>query len=79
MIKDVSLIIPCQNAATKLFQLFESIPSWEIIPNEIIVIDSSLDKIFVSKDFELFLKEQNIDFLLIHKKSFPTCSQYWYK
>jgi len=72
MIKNVSLIIPCQNAAKKLFQLFESIPSWEIIPNEIIVIDSSLDKIFVSKDFELFVKEQNIDFLLIHKKNlFP--------
>lgn len=72
MIKDVSLIIPCQNAAIKLFQLFESIPNWEITPNEIIVIDSSLEKILVSKDFELFVKEQNIDLILIHKKNlFP--------
>ena len=72
MIKDVSLIIPCQNADTKLFQLFKIIPNWEIIPNEIIVIDSSLEKILIPKDFELFVKEQNIDFLLIYKKNlFP--------
>ena len=72
LIKDVSLIIPCQNADTKLFQLFKIIPNWEIIPNEIIVIDSSLEKILIPKDFELFVKEQNIDFLLIYKKNlFP--------
>lgn len=72
MIKDVSLIIPCQNANIKLSQLFKIIPNWMVIPNEIIVIDSSSEKITISKDFELFLKEQNIEFLVIYKKNlFP--------
>ena len=60
MVKDVSLIIPSQNAETKLLQLLSNIPNWEIIPSEIIIIDSSLKKFLVPEDFELFIKKHSI-------------------
>ena len=68
MIKDVSLIIPCQNADKKLFQLFKTIPNWEIIPNEIIVIDSSLKKILIPKDFESFANQTGNELLSSEEK-----------
>ena len=69
MVKDVSLIIPSQNAETKLLQLLSNIPNWEIIPSEIIIIDSSLKKFLVPEDFELFIKKHNIKLLVIYKKN----------
>ena len=41
MIKEISLIIPSQNAEAKLLNLIGSIQNWEVIPNEIIIVDSS--------------------------------------
>ena len=41
MVKEISLIIPSQNAEEKILNLLSCIPNWEIFPNEIIIIDSS--------------------------------------
>jgi glycosyltransferase involved in cell wall biosynthesis len=69
MVKDVSLIIPSQNAEKKLLQLLSYISNWEIIPSEIIIIDSSLKKFLVPEDFELFIKKHTIKLLVIYKKN----------
>ena len=69
MIKDVSLIIPCQNADTKVHKLLRSIQSWEIMPNEIIVVDSSMNRLSIPKDIEAFTKKLNIKLLIFHEKN----------
>ena len=69
MVKNVSLIIPSQNAEKKLLQLLSHISNWEIIPAEIIIIDSSLKKFVVPEDFELFIKKHTIKLLVIYKKN----------
>ena len=69
MIKEISLIIPCQNAEKRLLQLLKSVSNWEVIPNEIIVVDSSDEKIVIPEDFEVFTKNLNISLQLIYKKS----------
>jgi len=67
MVKEISLIIPSQNAKEKLINLLRCIPNWEIFPNEIIIIDSSENKISIPKDFESFTKNLNIQLLIIHE------------
>ncbi len=69
MITEVSLIIPSQNADTKLNQLLRGIPDWERIPNEIIIVDSSENKSIVPKDIELLIKKLGIDLLLIYENN----------
>mgnify|MGYP001158856909 FL=1 len=69
MIKEVSLIIPSQNAETKVHGLLRSIQNWEIIPDEIIVVDSSKNMLSNPKDIEVFTKKLNIKLLIIHEKN----------
>ncbi len=68
MIKEVSLVIPSQNAEIELKQLLRSIPNWEAIPNEIIIVDSSENKLLIPEDFKLFTKKLNIRLLIIYEK-----------
>lgn len=68
-LKEISLIIPSKNAESKLTQLLESILSWKIIPNEIIIIDSSDEKYKISPTFELFVKKSGIRLITIHKQN----------
>ena len=67
MVKEISLIIPSQNAEEKLLNLLRCIPNWEIFPNEIIIIDSSENKMSIPKDFESFTKNLNIQLLIVHE------------
>jgi glycosyltransferase involved in cell wall biosynthesis len=69
MIRDVSLIIPSQNAEKKLFKLLKSIPDWDTIPNEIIIVDSSDDKLIIPNCFNIFVKNDNINLSIIYGKS----------
>ena len=72
MVKEVSLIIPSQNAEKKLLQLLSHIPSWEVTPSEIIIIDSSQKKFCIPENFQLFTKKHNITLLVIYGKNlFP--------
>ena len=66
MVRNISLIIPCQNAETKLLELLRYVPSWEAIPNEIIIVDSSQKKFLIPEDFELLVKKLNIKLLVIY-------------
>ena len=67
MVEDISLIIPSRDAEERLLQLLRCIPNWKMIPNEIIIIDSSDNKISIPKDFESFTKNLNIQLLIIHE------------
>ena len=69
MISDVSLIIPSQNAEKNLFQLLRHLVNWEIIPSEIIIIDSSQIKLNIPNEFKLFTEKNNIRLLVVHERS----------
>ena len=69
MIKDVSLIIPSKNANKNLFKLLRCIPDWDVIPNEIIIVDSSHDKLIIPKYFNIFVNNNNIKLSIIYGKS----------
>jgi glycosyltransferase involved in cell wall biosynthesis len=69
MIRQVSLIIPSYNDNSKLIKLLTSIPNWEIIPSEIIVVDSSRSELLIPEDFIAFTEKLDINFLVIHKKN----------
>ena len=69
MIKEISLIIPSQNAKGKLLNLIGSIQNWEVIPNEIIIVDSSDVKPYMPKEFEQFVKKSGIRLLIIYEKN----------
>ena len=66
MISDVSLIIPSQNAKQNLLNLLCQIPEWAVIPNEIIIVDSSDEPIIIPHYFHAFTARKNIKLLLIH-------------
>ena len=68
MIRDVSLIIPSQNAEKKLFTLLSSIPNWDAIPNEIIIVDSSNNRLITPNSFNIFVEKNKINLLIIHGK-----------
>ena len=68
-ISDVSLIIPSQNAEKNLFQLLRHLVNWEIIPSEIIIIDSSQIKLNIPNEFKLFTEKNNIRLLVVHERS----------
>ena len=69
MIRDVSLIIPSRNAEKNLFKLLRCIPDWDIIPKEIIIVDSSDDKLIIPNYFNIFVKNNNIKLSIIYGKS----------
>ena len=69
MINDVSLIIPSQDAEKNLFQLLRHLVNWEIIPSEIIIIDSSQIKLNIPNEFKLFAEKKNIRILVVHERS----------
>jgi glycosyltransferase involved in cell wall biosynthesis len=69
MIRDVSLIIPSQNAEKNLFKLLKCISEWDIIPNEIIIVDSSDDKLIIPNYFNIFVKNNNIKLSVIYGKN----------
>jgi len=64
MVKEISLIIPSQNAEEKLLNLLRCIPNWEIFPNEIIIIDSSEKNFLIPEDFKSFAKKLDIKILV---------------
>jgi len=69
MVKEISLIIPSHNDKKKLLQLLNSISNWEIMPNEILIIDSSIKEPSLSSDLLKYFNNNNIKVLIIHKKN----------
>lgn len=69
MLENVSLIIPSQNAESNLFNLLGAIPSWRAVPNEIIIVDSSENKIDIPQDIKHWAKKLNINLLIFHEEN----------
>ena len=69
MIRSISLIIPSHNDMSNLMQLLTSIPEWEIIPSEIIIVDSSDSQPLIPKDFVFFTQKLDIKILVLHEKN----------
>ena len=69
MVKEISLIIPSQNAEAKLLNLIGSIQNWEIIPNEIIIVDSSEVKPCMPEEFKRFVKKFELRLSIIFEKN----------
>ena len=69
MVKDITLIIPSRNAEPNLHILLGRIPFWEIMPNEIIIVDSSDKKIDLPEEFILFTKNFNIKLLVVYEQN----------
>ena len=67
MVEEISLIIPSRDAEERLLHLLSCIPNWKMIPDEIIIIDSSKKKLLIPKDFVLFTEKYNIKLLIIHE------------
>ncbi len=66
MIESVTLIIPSQNAEMKLITLLKHISNWQVMPNEIIIIDSSDSKLNIPLDTVNFFKTSNITLKIIY-------------
>ncbi len=72
MIERITLVIPSQNAEKKLIQLVESIRDWEIIPNELIIVDSSKKNFEIPKNLESLIKKLHINLQILYgQKLFP--------
>jgi glycosyltransferase involved in cell wall biosynthesis len=69
MIKEVSLIIPNKSDEEKLSILLSSMLDWKATPNEIIIINTSSNEIFIPNDFKSFYKDKNIHFYILQKKN----------
>lgn len=69
MLANVTLIIPSQDAKIKLFKLLASIPNWDVIPNEIIIVDSSHKRLNLFNDFIKFAEKFDINLLTITEKN----------
>ena len=70
MIRDVSLIIPSKNNAKNITKLLLGIISWEEVPSEIILVDSSIKKFVIPEEFENFLSKYNINLKVIYGENF---------
>ena len=69
MIREISLIIPNRDDEEKLSTLLCSISNWKVVPNEIIIINTSSNTLSIPSDFELFIEQSNIKFYVTHKKN----------
>ena len=66
MIENVTLIIPSQNAEMKLIMLLRDISNWEVMPNEIIIVDSSDIKLHAPKDLLDIFTSLNIALKIVY-------------
>jgi glycosyltransferase involved in cell wall biosynthesis len=72
MIELATLIIPCKDDHQELQSLLLKIITWKAVPQEIIIVDSSLSKIQLSLEFEAFAKKNSLSINIIFKKDlFP--------
>jgi hypothetical protein len=70
--EEITLIIPHQAQANQIDALFKSMASWLMLPQEIIVVDSSPNALALNNDFLIFCQQRDIKLELIHEESiFP--------
>lgn len=66
MLKKITLVIPSFNAKEKLICLIKDIPNWEIIPNEIIIIDSSEINFEIPENLKSLINKLDISLQIIY-------------
>ena len=69
MIEKITLIIPSHNDRQRLLELLYKVPNWKALPNEIIVVDSSKEKIEIPQSLELSMRTININLVFIYEKN----------
>jgi len=75
--KNTSLIIPFFDEYKELQLLLDSIPDWSLLPNEIIVVNTSnFDKNLIIKAYENKFNDINIQLkILEHEGAYPGCAR----
>lgn len=68
MNQPITLIIPHQNQRNALFSLLETVTDWSILPDEIIIIDSSCVDLECDENFKIFCNQNDISLKIIQKK-----------
>ena len=68
MNQPITLIIPHQNQRNALASLLETIVEWTILPDEIIIIDSSYQDLECDENFKIFCNQKNITLKIIQEK-----------
>lgn len=72
MNQPITLIIPHQNQRNALVLLLKSVTDWIMLPDEIIIIDSSCQELECEENFKIFCNQENISVKIIQEKSiFP--------
>ena len=66
---NISLIIPSCNDHEQIQKQFKNLTSWKVLPNEIIIVDSSDQNISIEKIKEISLDNQSIKIKIIHKEN----------
>lgn len=66
MNRKVSLIIPSQNAEHNLLKLLIQIPGWDVVPSEVIIVDSSDKPLIIPNYIYDLLAQSNVNLLIIH-------------
>ena len=65
----ISLVIPSKNSYSQLSELLTSISKWSLFPNEIIVVDSSIEKFDLNSQIKDFCDENKIKYTFIQKNN----------
>jgi len=68
MNQPITLIIPHQNQRNALVSLLETIAKWTLLPDEIIIIDSSYQDLECDENFKIFCNQNNISLKIIQEK-----------
>ena len=69
MISAVSLVIPCHNPSYNLEKLTNNIQLWSQLPQEILLIDSSLEPVAFTQDFTNFCNINDVVLKIFHAKN----------
>ena len=70
MKKKISLIIPAHSDNFYVEDILINILLWSLVPTEIIIIITSMQKIQIDENLKKDLKKKNISLVLIYKKNF---------
>ncbi len=69
MISNISLIIPIKETEDVLNSYLEKFQYWDLLPDELIIINTSSYSINLKENFSNFLKNKNINIKILNKKN----------
>ena len=69
MISNISLIIPIKETEDVLNSYLEKFQYWDLLPDELIIVNTSSYSINLKENFSNFLKNKNINIKILNKKN----------